>query len=113
MTGKESDNKFLIKGKKVKLTNIDGLGNFAEDLQGVVKSQSDQNNCCIKLDKDLHWKNMIITQLNVSARHIGHDLNKIIPRGFRKAFNLLPIIAVNVFDDDDKIGFMAEIVLIK
>ena len=99
----------LIQDKRVKLSHIDGLGDFNKSLLGVVISQQDKNNCKIKLDEKLIYKNAEAQELIVTARHRGYDLNKILVGGIRKIFNIPPIIAVNVYDSNNKIGFRAEI----
>lgn len=100
-----------IMNRRIKLTNIDGLGNFNKDLIGMVVSQSDRNHCIIKLDEELIFDNKRILELNISTRHQGKNLDNIISRGLRKFLNIPSVIAVSAVDKDNSISFIAEIIL--
>lgn len=102
-----------ILNKRVKLTNVDGLGKtFIENIFGTVISQSDINTCRIRLDKVLNDEEHSTGELIITARHEGFNLNKIVPRGMRKLLNMPPVVAVNATDDSEKIRFIAEIKLL-
>ena len=98
--------------KKIKLSNIDGLGEFKEGITGIIILQLSKNRCKIKLDKRLEYKGNTVEEINIITRHKGYDFTRLEPRGLSKLLNLSDIIAVNAFDDNGKIGFIAEIELI-
>lgn len=100
-----------IINRKIKLTNIDGLGIFNKDLTGMVVLQLDRNHCIIRLDEELIFDNKRIRELHISTRHLGKYLDNIILKGIRKFLNIPSIIAVSVVDKDNSVSFFAEIVL--
>lgn len=100
-----------IRNRRIKLKNIDGLGDFNKDLSGVVISQSDRDHCVIQLDEEIFFNNKKAIKFNISARHQGKHLDDIVPKGFRKYFNIQSIVAVSVVDDSNLLSFVAEIIL--
>lgn len=99
--------------RKVSLVNIDGLGHMVEEgILGIIVAQQDENKYRIKLDKELNYEGNLFKEINIVARHKGFSLDKIRLKGIRKFLNVPYVIAVNAFDDTDKIRFVAEIKLI-
>lgn len=104
--------KYDLRNKRVRLSSIDGMGEFPpEYILGVVTECNNPCKCRIKLEKALDYQGQTFKELNVYTRHEGYSLEKIFKRGIKKLFNITNIVAVNVFDDDDKIRFVAEIEL--
>lgn len=102
-----------IRGEKVKLVNIDGLGSFENELSGQIESQQNVNSCVLMLDKELLYNKMTIKTLNITTRHKSGNLNKLRLKGVRRIFNIPPIIAVNVIGSNNCVSFRAEIKMIK
>lgn len=100
-----------ILNKRIKLTHINGMGNFNKDLVGVVASQPDRNHCTVRLDEDLECSGHAIREINISTRHEGKHLNKIMPGGIKKLLNIRPIISVSVVDKNNIVSFISEIIL--
>lgn len=95
-------------GKKIVLTNIDGLYE-QNNIKGKIVSFISPEICRIKLGQELEVKGKLITELTIFSRHKGYPLTNLRKRKF---FMFRPIIAVNVQGVKAEINFIAEIELI-